>query len=239
MGGKKNRNKNAGKVAGIIIGLFAAGVIGYLLHTFTAPGNNNTTVHVTVDDDFGLSFDGGVVNKTYNLTSFGVYSYTMSRNMFNAINAFFNANTTKFLDMNNITAETGIPYVVLGFTDYFYSADADYFYTADENTCVEGKTGHFTFGDNALLFWEVWIEVWYNGTTHYESFSAPEIVALDDCLYHGNLSRAVWLDALPFIFRSVNSLTIADWQQMSLVDDQLIVDIGGTPDTLYEYGFGP
>jgi hypothetical protein len=238
--GSKGKSKAGWYVTAAALGILGGVLLGLLIGPFVLPrGSSGVTVCVTVTDDFGLSFDGGEVNETYNCTSFGIYAFTVSRNVFDAIQAFFAENKTKMLAMDNISTETGIDYVILGFVDYFYSDDADFWGSADNETCVEGQKACFTFGDNVLLFWEVYVSVWYNGTTHYEDFSAAEIIALDAALLYGNLTRAVWLEALPFIYRGVDSIVVSDWQQMSLVDDQLDVTINGVDDTLYEYGFGP
>jgi hypothetical protein len=238
MPGRKGKNKNAGKVAGIIVGLLAAGVVGYVLHMFTAPPCNDTTIYITIDDKFGLSWNGTGFNSTYNCSIFGIDGILTSWNVFTAINAFFAANKTKMLGENNITSETGAEWVINGFDDLGYAENADMFGTPSAITRCEGRTAKFTVGEMVTMFPVAWVGVYYNGSVHYGDFTyaAVDTFAID--LAAGNLTRAVWNNATQYMWRSVDHVIIYDWQKV-YSPNQLLTSFNGVNTTMISAMFMP
>jgi hypothetical protein len=211
----KNKGKNQ-KIAGLILGFLAfgalSGVIGYYLHTFTTC---NTTINMTIDPGFGLSWNGGAINATYNCSACSVGGIMFSHNYFDAINNYFAANKTKMLGDNNITSETGITWVTSGIVDMGYSENASLYSNPSNITRCEGRMIPFTFGCMVVVYSLVNVAVYYNGTTHYGMFTFRAIDTFATDFAAGNLTRTVWNNATQYMWRSVDSITIYDWQKMS------------------------
>lgn len=199
-------------LAAILAFLGALG-IGYLIWYHPCC---DTTLIETIDPGFGLSFDNGPINKTYNCSVFGVDGMQVSWNMFNAIDNYFVANgSTVMLGENNITNTTGVKWITAGYFDLGYSEDANMFGNPSNITRCEGRTYPFTMGCMVIMFPIAWVATYYNGTTHYGDFTFKEIDTFATALSAGNLTKSVWDAAKPFMWRGEDHLVIYDWQKMS------------------------
>jgi hypothetical protein len=241
---KKEKDKGEGTPRGTvatmaILMLLGAGFAGYLVYPLLNPCHRNTTLYITIDADFGLSFDGGAINSTFNCSEVGADSMLFSQNVFDAISAFFEDNRTKFLGENNVTTETGLSTCTAGYSDLMFVANTTIYGYPDNLTKYDGASTKFTFGDMVVMFSGVYVGVWYNGSENYEDFTFEEIDTFSTDFFNGVLNRTTWLAAKPYMWRGVDSIEILDWQQMTTGPDLLYVNFNGVPTTMIATFMGP
>jgi hypothetical protein len=226
MGKNKHAVRNA-VITTAIISILASGIIGGLLGAYLAP-NTDTRVKITIDPGFGVIY-GGVLNASCNCSRMELEAFSFSWSVYNAITAFFAANKTKMLGMNNITSETGLEDYIMG-NAYYYMGNSSIIYWWPTNTTkMEGMSNTFSLGHVAAEP-EIEIGSFINGSYESDYFMPNATVTMDDALYDGNLTASVWNAA--WMLKSFNSVIITSWNYDQYT---LNVIVDGVSTTWEEY----
>lgn len=202
----------------IVMSLVAGGVgvLGYFSYSWINPGKTTTSMTITIDSNFGLALKNGTnlspLNSTFNCSYIAVAATYFSWNVYNAIDAFFNANKTAVLGPNNILAQTGVSWFQIGVNEGIFANNFSIFSeTPSPTTRLEGQSNTFNFGNYVVCIPVIMVGTYRNSTTYKTGgFTFKSITAFLNGMDSDSLNYTTWKSAT--FLKGQDSMVVKEWK---------------------------